>query len=78
MGRKTLLVNIELKDGTILKNCAIYPEDAKKGDMGFKTVSEIDKAFSKIPWGKKFITFQNELINGHCHVNNIISYVINK
>lgn len=76
MERKTLLVDIILKDKTVLSNCAIYPEDVKSGQGGFTTVQEINNAFSKIPWGKKYIAFQNEMINGHVHVNNVELYSI--
>jgi len=76
MERTTLLVDIILKDKTVLSNCTIYPEDVKSGQGGFTTVQEINNVFSKIPWGIKYIAFQNELINGHTHVNNVESYVI--
>ena len=74
--RKTLLVDIVLKDKTVLSNCAIYPEDVQSGQDGFTTVEEINDAFRKIPWGRRCIAFQNEMINGHTHVNNVESYVI--
>jgi len=73
---KTLLVDIVLKDKTVLSNCVIYPEDVQSGQEGFTTVEEIDDAFRKIPWGRRYIAFQNEMINGYTHVNNIESYVI--
>ena len=74
--RKTLLVDIILKDKTVLSNCAIYPEDVKSGQEGFTTVGEINDAFRKVPWGRRYIAFQNEMINGHTHVNNVEYYVI--
>ena len=73
---KTLLVDIVLKDKTVLSNCVIYPEDVQSGQEGFATVEEINDAFRKIPWGRRYIAFQNEMINGHTHVNNVESYAI--
>ena len=55
--RKTLLVDIVLKDKTVLSSCAIYPEDVQSGQDGFTTVEEINDAFRKIPWGKKIYCF---------------------
>lgn len=76
MSKESIFVNIELLDGTILKKCAIFNENPQHGAESFATVAEVDKAFCKIPWGKKYVAFQNELINGHIHVNNVKNYSI--
>jgi len=78
MSKESILVDIELIDGTILKRCAIYNENPKNGQEGFTTYTEIEEAFDKsqIPWGHKYVAFQNELVNGHVHVNNVRDYSI--
>jgi hypothetical protein len=76
MERKTLMVDITLTDGTELKKCAIFNGEPKHGDESLTTTKEINDAFNKILWGKKFVAFQNELINGYVHVNNVKGYEI--
>jgi radical SAM superfamily enzyme len=68
-------IDITVKDGTVIKGCCIYPEDVKNGDSNITDKKEIDMVLSKVPWGKKYISFQNEFINGHIHVNNILEYI---
>lgn len=69
-----MLVDIELKNGSILLDCVIFPENVKQGDLPYSSKEDVVNAFNKVPWGFKFVSFQNESINGMVHVNNVKNF----
>ncbi|MBL4951059.1 hypothetical protein JK635_02240 [Neobacillus sp. YIM B02564] len=69
-----MLVNLYLTDGNILKECSLYPEDVKNGDLPYKTQEEITTALYKVPWGLKYISYQTKSLHGQVHVNSIEKY----
>lgn len=75
---KILVVDIEFKDGLILYNCGIF-DNEKQGELVIQNEELIKKRFQKLPWYSRWdgwIYFQNNNINGHCHVENIKSYKV--
>jgi hypothetical protein len=71
-----MLLNIYTKDGNVIKNCNVYPEDVKNGDLPYLDIEQIETALRKVPWGIKYISFQTESLHGQVHVNNIEKYEI--
>lgn len=67
-------LDLYLEDGTIIKNCAIYPEDVETGDQNIQDKEEIVSMLQKVPWGMKHISYQSRLTQGKIHVNNIDKY----
>lgn len=69
-----MLVNLYLDDESVIRECAIFPEEVNKGDQNYNSKNEVDTALSKVPWGNKFISYQSKYMQGRIHVNNILSY----
>jgi hypothetical protein len=69
-----MLVNLYLKDGNVIKNCFLYPEDVKNGELPFVSKEKIEQALGKVLWGFKYISFQTESLHAQIHVNNIEKY----
>lgn len=69
-----MFVNMTLKDGTVLNKCAIYEENPIQGQHNITDKDILEDLLRKVPYGKKYVAFQNKIINGHVHVNNITSY----
>jgi hypothetical protein len=67
-------VNIELRNGSVLLNCCTYPEEVRNGDSNILDRTVIEEMFNKVPWGFKYIRFQNEDVKGKVHVNNVERY----
>ena len=74
-----LVADLTLKNGIKLENCAIFREEPKVGDRGIQNKKEMEIKFQQLPWYSRqdgWINFQSSMINGYCHVENIIDYKI--
>ena len=74
-----LVVDMTFKNGLELENCAIFREDPKTGDRGIQNKGELETKFQKLPWYSRYdgwIYFQSSMINGYCHVENIVDYKV--
>jgi hypothetical protein len=82
MNDEFFVVDVEFKNNdTKLIKCVIFPEEGKRGEISIQDKSEIEKKFQKLPWYAPtdgLIHFQNSVINGHFHVQNVKEYNIYK
>lgn len=71
------VVNIVLKDETLLKRCVIFKEGGR-GDIALNDVEAITEKFRIMPWGNEWrvIPFQTTKMNGFIPVQNVQSYEI--
>jgi hypothetical protein len=81
-GRSAIIVttvDIELKDGMILKNASIFKSNPQPGDSSIDSISEIEMLFKGInnSWSRGLISFQTEYINGSFHYSNVKDFKIN-
>ena len=71
-----MLLNLNLTDGSIIKECSIFKEDVQRGDQSITDKEEIERMLQRVPWGMKYVSYQNKLIQGKIHVNSIDTYEI--
>jgi len=67
-------VNLYLEDGNNIYKCYLYPEDVRDGFANLTEIEDIENALSKVPLGRKLVSFQSGSINGKIHVNQIKSW----
>ena len=69
-----MLIDINLKDGSVLMGCAIFPEEVENGEENIRDIKVIEEMLTPVPWGRKVITYKNTHLQGKLHVNHIHSY----
>lgn len=70
--RNYKLVDIILKDDSILKSCCIFTDN--QYNRVLQDEGMIHEAFAKVPWATKFVYYQNTILMGGVSVNNVKDY----
>lgn len=75
---KINVVDIELKDDTLLKDCTIFEQGNNEIYFHINDSDNINEQFRPMPWGNewRYVHFQNNFLYGHIRVDKIRRYRI--